>query len=275
VVALSTALSGTGCAKGAADGKGESEDAGPSAVVFRDDAGRVLIQKDLEGASGKLRWELEAEHAAPPPARVLHDKARQAAGRKDFEQALVLFKEAQALAPDWVSPSYYAAYTRMLQGDTARAEELYAWVDQKEPRGFLATKPTLDCLHRERAGSLAAGFCKAFAAVEFMDDSKKKKSMLVALTSEVPGYPPAWEKLASMLENPARKMEAIQKGLAHDPDAETRGLLLLQKAVALDEQGDRAQAVRILGTLALDPQSTRSTEMLAKATLAQLRARRQ
>jgi hypothetical protein len=56
--------------------------------------------------------------------------------------------------------------------------------------------------------------------------------------------------------------------LEHDPDPETKGVLLINRAIILHRQGDRESAVTILGELALDPQSTLGTEMLAKSTLA-------
>ena len=65
-------------------------------------------------------------------------------------------------------------------------------------------------------------------------------------------------------------LRAADKGLAHAPDGETKGILLVNKALVLSRRGDRQGAVKILGDLALDPASTLGTEMLAKATLAKL-----
>jgi hypothetical protein len=55
--------------------------------------------------------------------------------------------------------------------------------------------------------------------------------------------------------------------LAAEPDAETKGMLLINKALTLDRQGHHDEAVKLLGQLALDPKSTVGTEQLGKATL--------
>jgi hypothetical protein len=47
-------------------------------------------------------------------------------------------------------------------------------------------------------------------------------------------------------------------------------VLLINRALILHRRGDRNGAIQILGELALDPGSTLSTEMLAKATLAEV-----
>jgi hypothetical protein len=59
-------------------------------------------------------------------------------------------------------------------------------------------------------------------------------------------------------------------GLEHDPDADTRGMLVINRALTLNRRADREGAITILGELALDPRSTLTTAMLAKSTLAQL-----
>lgn len=59
-------------------------------------------------------------------AELLHERARAAGARGDYEQALALFAEARVLAPGWAYPVYDSAFTYLLTGDTVRAEELYA-----------------------------------------------------------------------------------------------------------------------------------------------------
>jgi hypothetical protein len=76
--------------------------------------------------------------------------------------------------------------------------------------------------------------------------------------------------LSSLLEDADARLRAITRGLEHDPDLETKGMLLINRALVLHRRDDRDGAVKILGELALDPQSTLSTEALAKATLAQV-----
>ena len=239
-------------------------------LVFKDAAGRELTMKDLEGVSGKVRWEVVGAGAIPPEASRLHEEARAAGGRGDYARALELLDRAHRRAPDWPYPVYDAAYTYLLQGDAAKAEERYAEVDRMAPRGFFTAKASLDCLRRERAGSLPSGFCQAFASLEWMDDKAQKKALLEGIVEKFPAFPVAWKELSSLLEDDDARLRAITRGLEHNPDGETKGILLINKALILHGRGDRDGAVKLLGELALDPQSTLGTEMLAKATLAQI-----
>jgi tetratricopeptide (TPR) repeat protein len=165
---------------------------------------------------------------------------------------------------------YDAAFTYLLQGDTDTAERCYAQVDRLAPRGFFTCKTTLDCLRRERAGELPAGFCRAFTTLESLGELPRKKAVLESLVARFPGFAPAWKELAALLDDPDDRLRAIERGLAAGPDPETRGMLLLNKALVANQLGDRAAAIAILGDLALDPASTLATETLAKATLAQV-----
>ena len=47
-------------------------------------------------------------------------------------------------------------------------------------------------------------------------------------------------------------------------------MLLINRVLVHHRRGDRDGAIKILGALSLDPESTLGTEMLAKATLAQV-----
>jgi hypothetical protein len=103
-----------------------------------------------------------------------------------------------------------------------------------------------------------------------MDDKAEKKAVLEGIVEKFPAFPVAWKELSSLLEDDDARLRAISRGLEHDPDGETKGILLINKALILHRRGDRDGALKILGGLALDPQSTLGTETLAKATLAQL-----
>jgi tetratricopeptide (TPR) repeat protein len=239
-------------------------------LVFRDAAGRELTTDDLEGVSGNVRWEVIGAGSVPVEASRLHAEAREAGGRGDYPHVLNLLAKAHRLAPDWPYPVYDTAFTYLLQGDSAKAEELYAEVDRMAPRGFFTAKTSLDCLRREREGALFPGFCKAFASLEWIDDKTKRKALLEGIVEEYPTFPPAWKQLSSLLEDDDARLQAITRGLEHDPDPETKGMLLINRALVLHRRGDRDGAIQILGELSLDPESTLATEMLAKATLAQV-----
>ena len=239
-------------------------------LVFQDAAGRVLTTRDLEVFTGQVDWQINGGHTVPTDAVRRHEEARAAGARGEYDRALVLLDAAHALAPGWPYPVYDAAFTYLLQGDTDTAERCYAQVDRLAPRGFFTCKTTLDCLRRERAGELPAGFCRAFTTLESLGELPRKKAVLESLVARFPGFAPAWKELAALLDDPGDRLRAIERGLAAGPDPETRGMLLLNKALVANQLGDRAAAIAILGDLALDPASTLATETLAKATLAQV-----
>jgi len=103
-----------------------------------------------------------------------------------------------------------------------------------------------------------------------MDNKPKKKALLEGIVEKYPAFPPAWKELSSLLEDEDARLQAIARGLEHDPDPETKGMLLINRALVLHRRGNRDDAIQILGELSLDPASTLGTEMLAKATLAQV-----
>jgi tetratricopeptide (TPR) repeat protein len=242
----------------------------PERLVFQDAAGRVLTTRDLEAFSGQVDWQIKGGHTVPADAVRLHEDARAAGARGEYDRALALLDAAHARAPGWPYPVYDAAFTYLLQGDTDTAERCYAHVDRLAPRGFFTCKTTLDCLRRERAGEFPAGFCKAFTALELLGDLPRKKAILDGIVARFPGFAPAWKELAALLDDPGDRLHAIESGLGAWPDPETRGMLLMNKALVLNQRGERSAAIEILGDLALDPASTLATETLAKATLARV-----
>jgi len=238
-------------------------------LIFRDTSGRELTLRDLEGFTGRVRWEIIGSAAVSQEAVRLHQEAREAGGQGDYARALTLLDQAQALAPAWPYPVYDAAFTYLLQDETAKAEELYAQVDQMAPRGFFTCKTTLDILWRERAGELFPGFGKAYATLEWLGQPRRK-ALLEGITVEYPSLAPAWKELAALLQDDADRMHAIERGLECNPDPDTKGMLLISKASVLARRGDRDGAMSILGELALSPESTLATEHHAKAALALL-----
>jgi hypothetical protein len=63
---------------------------------------------------------------------------------------------------------------------------------------------------------------------------------------------------------------AIERGLAAQCDAESRGFLLINKALLLHARGEVQPAIDLLGGVATDPASTLAAELLAKHALWQL-----
>lgn len=238
-------------------------------LVFRDATGRELTTRDLEGVSGPVRWEVIGGQNVPERARQAHQQAREAGGRGDYAHALDLLDLARDLAPDWPYPVYDAAFTYLLLGEAAKAEELYARVDQMAPRGFFTCKTSLDLLRRERAGEFRLGFAQAYASTEWMEPAQKRR-VLEAIVEQFPGCALAWKDLSLLLEDDDARLHAIEQGLRGHPDPEARGVLLINRAALFAGRGEQDAAIAILGGLALSPSSTFATEQLAKAMLARL-----
>jgi tetratricopeptide (TPR) repeat protein len=238
-------------------------------LVFRDAAGRELSTADLAGFTGRVHWEVVGAEDVPPEAAHLHRQARQAGEYREYERAIRLLDQAHRLAPDWPYPLYDTAFTYLLQGDVVRAEQYYAQVDRLAPRGFFTCKTSLYGVRREIAGELPAGFCAAYATLEWVGDPAEKRAILEGIVGRFPAFAPAWKELSNLLDDPQACLEAITRGLAAAPDDDTRGMLLIRRAVVLQRE-QPAETVRILGELALDPVATLATECLAKFVLAQM-----
>lgn len=239
-------------------------------LVFKDGKGRELTTKDLQGVTGTVRWEVIGAGAVTPAAKKLHEQGRTAGSAGQHERALELFAQAQKLAPDWPYPVYDAAYEHLLKGEAAEALALYERVDALAPRGFFTSISELGCLRREVAGELPSGFCVGFTKTDFIDDRMKKRHALEDIVAKFPRFAPAWKELSGLLSDDAERAAAIEKGLASSPDRATAGILRINQALLKQVRGDRAGAIESLGQLALDPNSTLATEMMAKASLANL-----
>jgi hypothetical protein len=98
----------------------------------------------------------------------------------------------------------------------------------------------------------------------------RRKALLQGIVARYPLFAPAWCELVALLADDDAQLHAINQGLLGEPDAETKGMLLISKATILVHRDDRDTAVALLGDLALSPESTLATEHLAKATLALL-----
>jgi hypothetical protein len=103
--------------------------------------------------------------------------------------------------------------------------------------------------------------------LEWTDDPEERSKIVHLLVQRVPGFAPGWKELATISENDSEKVLATERGLAANPDSETKGILQISRASILLRKGDREGAIRLLGELALDPTSTCATEHMAKAIL--------
>ena len=239
-------------------------------VLFRDAGGRELILDDLKGVSGKVNYELIGTQDIPDRAHQLHQMARQAGGKGDYPRTLELLRQAHDLASLWPFPLYDKAFTYLLMQDYSNAELHYRKVLELAPGGFFTAITALDTLARERAGEFPEGTYLAYMQLEWISDPVQKAERIELFMSKIPEFAPIWEAFAQLCEDDVQKLEAIERGLAARPDAETRGMLVLNKALTLYHGGRQEEGLNMLGELALDPESTLSTEQLAKVTLANL-----
>jgi tetratricopeptide (TPR) repeat protein len=206
----------------------------------------------------------------PEIAKKLHGQGRAAGARGHFDEAVALLGQARAAAPQWPYPVYDMAFTYLLGDRPADAAELYAEVDRMAPRGFFTCKTSLHTLRRELAGELPPGFSRSFAMLEWMRDPAAKKAVLTGITEEFPSFGPGWKELSALLTDPDERLHALEAGLAADPDAETRGMLILNKAALLAARGEKTEAIRLLAETGSDPESTTATVALAEQLLAGL-----
>jgi tetratricopeptide (TPR) repeat protein len=246
-----------------------SEDRQP-ALVFRSADGRTLTMRDLEGVTGPVRWEIGDGQSVPAAAKRLHEEAREAGGRGQYETAIRLLTKASALAPAWPYPMYDRAYTHLLMNDSVAARADYQRTVDLAPRGFFTAATALDALNREQSGDLPAGIYLAYLSLEWTNDRAAKTALVRQLVQKAPRFAPAWKELALLVDDRSERLATIEKGLAAAPDGETKGILIINKALVLNARGNRPEAIQLLAELALDPTSTLASEHLAKTTLASL-----
>jgi len=239
-------------------------------VIFRTEDGRELTTDDLAVATGTFEYNIVNTKSIPDKANELHQKARQLGAAGEYDQAIEILSQAHALAPDWPYPTYDMAFTYLLMNDYEKARECYEKTVNLSPRGFFTALTALDTLNREVSGELPEGTYAAYMSLEWIEDAQQKSKMINALTERLPQFAPGWKEYAVHCDDLSAKLEAIEKGLAANPDLETKGMLLINKALVLNQQGDIAMAKKILGNLALDPNATFANEHLAKQTLAMI-----
>jgi tetratricopeptide (TPR) repeat protein len=266
----SVAALSAGCSRDQPESPKESPPKEEAVVVFRATDGRTLTMADLRGLSGTFQYEIVGKSNVPAEAESLHKQARKAGGAGEYKKAITLLERASSLAPAWPYPVYDTAFTYLLMKDADNARKYYRKTVELAPRGFFTAITALDALDRESKGDLPAGTYLAYLSLEWMDNPGKKAEAVRQLVKRVPGFAPVWKEQAMQVESDAEKLAAIEKGLAANPDSETKGILLINKALIMDRSEDHEAAVRLLGELALDPASTNATEHLAKVTLANI-----
>jgi tetratricopeptide (TPR) repeat protein len=262
-------LTSAQCGRRSAD-----KEQGPAIKLIRPDGRETTLQElQRSGASQTVRYEIEGDYEVSPEAEALHREGRAAGAAGEYEKALALFDRAAAASPRWPYPVYDKAFTYLLMKDAANARASYQKTVELAPRGFFTAITALDALTREERGELPQGTYLKFLSLEWVDSEAQKLKVLRELVEQVPAFAPAWGQLAKALSDDGERLAALDKGLAANPDAATRGELVINKAALLDRRGDRAGAVRMLKELIADPSITEAAATLAKASLASLEAK--
>jgi len=105
--------------------------------------------------------------------------------------------------------------------------------------------------------------------LDFESDETKLEA-LRHITERFPAFPPAWQQLSSLIDDDDERLDAIDRGLAGDPDDETYGMLTLNSALITSRRGDAAGARLALDRLLADPRCTASAEALTTMILSTL-----
>ena len=241
-----------------------------SVVVFRGADGRTLTMDELRGLTGTFPYEIVGKSNVSAEAESLHRQGRQAGGAGDYKKAISLLEQASNQAPQWPYPVYDMAYTYLLMQDADNARKCYRKTVALAPRGFFTAITAIDTLDREKKGDLPPGTYLKYVSLESTEDADTRAGIVHQLVRGVPSFAPGWKELATLSEDDADRLAAIERGLAANPDGETKGILQINKALILNRKGEHEGAVRLLGELALDPASTSATERLAKFSLANI-----
>jgi tetratricopeptide (TPR) repeat protein len=241
----------------------------PMTVAYQDTSGRDF--EPGEPPEERMRYEVRGGEAVPPEAEALHQQGRAAGQRGDHDKALRLLSEASALAPCWPYPVYDRAFTHLLRQDWAAARADYERTIELAPRGFFKAHTAVDILRREAAGEFRPGLYLAYTTLELMP-VEERREVLRQLVEKEPGFAPGWCDWVKFAGDPPERLAVIERGLAANPDLETKGMLKLNKALVLHAAGQLQSAIDLLRELASDPDSTTGVVVLAKDSLVRLGA---
>lgn len=246
------------------DKQGNGEDV---SIVFKDDAGHSISKDDLKNITGQVNFEITTNQDIDVVAKALHDEARMLGQEGKYDSAIIKLKLAMQIQPNWAYPPYDLAYTYLLKKDFDSAYKYYQITDQLEPRGFFTVKTAVHTLEGERQKIYPKGLYAMYSSLEWEEDSAKKSSMAKSFLELAPNFAPAWKEVALLSNNVEEKERVIDQGLSKDPDADTKGILLINKAIVLNEKGKKDEAKQILGKLIFSQDATIGNVELAKFTL--------
>lgn len=235
--------------------------------IFKDSSGHVINEADLVNINGQVNYELLGKKTISPDAAALHQEARAFGQAGKYDLSIAKLEQAMVLEPEWAYPVYDLAYAYLLKGDFPNALKYYKQTNALSPQGFFTVKTALYTLEGEEKGIFPKGMYLGYLQIEWADTDAKKLEIAQAITEKIPDFAPAWKEFAILQTNSAAKEKAIEQGLSKNPDADTKGILLINKAILLNDQGKKEAAVQLLGNLIFSPDTTVGNIALAKFTL--------
>jgi len=242
---------------------------GSNDVVYADDKGHQITLSDLKKEFEEEDNDTKVGPDIPDEAARLHQEAREHGGKGEYQQASEKLLKAMEKAPDWAYPVYDLAFTFLLQNDFSNALKYYDLTDKMEPTGFFTTKTACWTLRKEMEGVFPAGLYLAYSQLEWLDSAEEKLDLAKAIVEKHPNYAPAWKVISDIVDSPKEKLSAIENGLRANPDATTKGNLIVSKALFLNSQGKSEDAKRLLGNLVFDEDATFANIRFAKLVLYQ------
>ncbi len=231
------------------------------------DAGLAMRRQEAPPQAAPTPPAPPKEPTAFDKAVQLHQQGRASGEAGNFQEALALFQQARELAPQWPFPLYDTAYTYLLMGDAAKALAVFEQVDKLEPQGFAETKRLVECLRREKAGRIPKGTYRKFLDVMRSRSPEELERKLRALTKAAPGFYPAWRELIPFGKDLDEQDKLLARALSLEPDAQSKGELLVYKATLLRRRGKELEARALLQSLVDDPKSLPSTVTEAREAL--------
>ncbi|WP_224364982.1 tetratricopeptide repeat protein [Hyalangium versicolor] len=207
----------------------------------------------------------------PPPiperAMELHAQGRKQASAGQYDEALKSYQQAREEAPNWPIPLYDIGLTYLHLKDNAKALETYEQLDTQAPQGVSDSKRMLDSLRREKDGRVPPGTLGEFVEVMQLREPAEIRQRLEALSKKAPNFVPAWQELAMSSDKSEESERLSNKALSLEPDAETRGELLVFQATWQWRRGEKATARKQLQALLDDPATPPSVALKARELL--------
>ena len=237
-------------------------------LIFKDDKGNELSRSDLKDVTGSYNFAIEDTTEIPEEADKLHQEAREHGMKGEYDLAIEKLKKANEVAPDWAYPIYDLAYTYLIKQDFPNALKYYEMTDKMRSRGFFTSKVSYWALKKEQEGEFQDGLYLIFMQIEWMQTDEEKLKGAKSILEKFPKYAPAWNIISKKANTHEERLEAVEKGLSLNPDADTKGSLLINKAIIKNIQEKPEEAKAILGELIFDNEATFGNIELAKFVFA-------